>query len=443
MARRNRSIEIFNASKKILPGGVNSPVRALQGLMVDPIIVDRGAEDIIVDIDGNKYIDFCMSWGALLHGHAYPSIVSKVHDRINRGTSFGISTKEEQKYAEKIVEGVSSVEMLRFVSSGTEAVMSALRLARGFTNKDLVIKFDGNYHGHADPFLVKSGSGLANQKSSPTSLGVPKGVFENTISLPYNDLEVFSKVLSRKDVRKNLAAIVIEPIAANMGVVPADHRFLKLLRQYATDLGAVLIFDEVISGFRVAKGGAESLYDIYPDLSCFGKIIGGGFPAAAFGGKKKIMEFLAPLGTVYQAGTLSGNPVAMEAGMESFRLLEQPSFYKELDRKTKIITKPVEKAISGGCIQSSVGMFTLFFGVDKVKSFSDLKQMDSKLFAQYFRFMLSKGIYISPSPYEACFISMAHSDKHLEHVRDLILKFIDMHKDKCVATSKELCGVMP
>ncbi|MDJ0651424.1 MAG: glutamate-1-semialdehyde 2,1-aminomutase [Simkaniaceae bacterium] len=416
--------EIFEKSKKVIPGGVNSPVRAFTGLGIDPMIVKEGKGDLITDVDGQSFIDYCMSWGALLHGHAQEEVTQRVIERTKLGTSFGITTEEEQKLAEELIQGVSSLEKVRFVSSGTEAVMSAIRLARGFTRRPIVIKFNGNYHGHADPFLVKAGSGVSQLSQQASSEGVPKEVVKHTLSLPYNDCAVFKKVINDPCYSQCVAGVVLEPIGANMGVVPASAAFLNCLREETQRMGAVLLFDEVISGFRVSYGGAQKLYGVEPDLSCFGKIIGGGFPAAAFGGRKEIMDCLAPQGSVYQAGTLSGNPVAMEAGLATLEIAKRPGFYEELKRKTAIITKPVRRQIKKGCLQETTGMFTLFFGVEKVSSFEDLVNLDKERFKAYFQFMWDKRIYISPSPYEACFISSAHTDEHLEKARDAILEFL-------------------
>ncbi|MCP5504441.1 MAG: glutamate-1-semialdehyde 2,1-aminomutase [Chlamydiales bacterium] len=422
--QRMRSKEIFERSQKVIPGGVNSPVRAFIGLDIDPMIVKKGKGDMITDVDGRSYIDYCMSWGALLHGHAQEEVTQRVIERTKLGSSFGIATEEEQKLAEELIQGVSSLEKVRFVSSGTEAVMTAVRLVRGYTGRPIVIKFNGNYHGHADPFLVKAGSGVSQVSQESSSEGVPEEVVKHTLSLPYNDCETFKKVMHDPFYSQFVAAVVLEPIGANMGVVPATAEFLKCIREETKRIGAVLIFDEVISGFRVSYGGAQELYGINPDLSCFGKIIGGGFPAAAFGGRKEIMDCLAPQGQVYQAGTLSGNPVAMEAGLATLEIARRPGFYEELRRKTEIITKPLRHQIKGGCLQETVGMFTLFFGVEKVSSFEDLVNLDKERFKAYFHFMWDKGIYISPSPYEACFISSAHTDEHLERTRDAIFEFL-------------------
>jgi glutamate-1-semialdehyde 2,1-aminomutase len=416
--------EIFERSKEVIAGGVNSPVRAFIGLGVDPMIVKRGEGDLIWDVEGRSFIDYCMSWGALLHGHAHPEVVRVASERGRMGSSFGIATEEEEWLARELVGAVKSLEKVRFVSSGTEAIMTAVRIARGYTGRSIIIKFNGNYHGHSDSFLVKAGSGVAEMSQESSSAGVPHEVIRHTISLPYNDIEAFKQVMRDPDYSEGVAAVVIEPIAANMGVVPATREFLQVLREETNRSSSLLIFDEVISGFRVAYGGAEALVEIEPDLSCFGKIIGGGFPAAAVGGKKEIMDVLAPNGRVYQAGTLSGNPVAMAAGLKVLQLAKEEGFYEELERKTKIITEGVIPFIKGGCVQEGIGMFTLFFGPDKVSSYEDLKGLDKERFKNYFQFMWKRGIYVSPSPYEASFISSAHSDEHLKKTRDAMIEFL-------------------
>ncbi len=424
-----KSKKIFEKSEEVIASGVNSPVRAFIGLGIDPMIVAKGEGDTITDVNGRTFIDYCMSWGALLHGHAHPEITRRVVERTQLGSSFGIATEEEERLARELVNGVKSLKQVRFVSSGTEAVMTAVRLARGFTGRPVVIKFNGNYHGHADPFLVKAGSGVSQVSNDSSSDGVPQDSVKHTVSLPYNDMETFKHVMHDPFYSQFIAAVVLEPVAANMGVVPASRAFLECLRSETKRLGAVLIFDEVISGFRVAFGGAQKVYGIEPDLSCFGKIIGGGFPAAAFGGRKEIMDCLAPKGKVYQAGTLSGNPVAMEGGLATLELAKVDGFYEELKRKTEIITKPVrEKRV---CIQEAVGMFTIFFGPQKVSSFEDLKDLDKERFKEYFCFMWDRGIYISPSPYEACFISSVHTDEHLEKTSDAILEFLSNSPYAC------------
>ena len=326
-----KSQEIFEKSCAVIAGGVNSPVRAFIGLDVDPLIAEKGVGDTVWDVDGNPYIDYCMSWGALLHGHAPQRVVEKAIQRVQKGSSFGIATSIEERLARQIVEIMPGMDKLRFVSSGTEATMTAVRLARGYTGRPLIVKFNGNYHGHADPFLVQAGSGVSQMSPESSSEGVPSEIVKHTLSLPFNDLEKARQLFQDPEISKQIAAVIVEPIAANMGVVPATHAFFELLRRETERLEAVLIFDEVITGFRVSLRGAQGVYGIEPDLTCLGKIVGGGFPAAVFGGKKKVMDHLAPKGAVYQAGTLSGNPVAMEAGLETLKLAMREGFYEDLE----------------------------------------------------------------------------------------------------------------
>ncbi|MCB1110231.1 MAG: glutamate-1-semialdehyde 2,1-aminomutase, partial [Chlamydiia bacterium] len=392
---RTKSQKIFEKSQEVIAGGVNSPVRALIGLDRGPLIVEKGEGDVIYDADGRLFIDYCMSWGALLHGHAHPTIVERATQRLREGSSFGIATEVEEKLARKIVEGVKGVDQVRFVSSGTEAAMTAVRLARGVTSRPLVIKFNGSYHGHSDGFLVKAGSGVSQVSRDSSSAGVPKETVKHTLSLPFNDIEAFRTVMRDPFYSQFVAAVVLEPIAANMGVVRPMPEFLQALREETKRGGALLIFDEVITGFRVAYGGAAALFGMEPDLTCFGKIIGGGFPAAALGGKREIMKHLAPEGQVFQAGTLSGNPVAMEGGLATLELASREGFYEELKQKTEIITEPVKKMIQDkglkATLQSVVGMFTLFLGPQSVSSFEDLKGLDKEWFNRYFCQMWDKG----------------------------------------------------
>lgn len=399
------SKEIFEKSASMIPGGVNSPVRAFPGLGMTPLIAERGTGDMVWDVDGNGYIDYCGSWGALILGHAHPRVVQAAIEQVQLGSTFGIATSVEAEIAAQVIKHTPSIEKIRFVSSGTEACMSAVRLARGFTGKNTVLKFDGNYHGHFDSFLLRAGSGVSYLNES-SSKGIPADFVRHTISLPYNDIEgVRTFVRSRTD----LAAIMLEPVAGNMGVVPADAAFIQMLREESLKSGALLIFDEVMTGFRVGLKSAQGLYGVTPDLSCFGKIVGGGFPAAAFGGRKEIMDCLAPLGQVYQAGTLSGNPVAMKAGRTTLLELEKPGLYEELERKTNIIADPLREA---GVKVNQVGsMFTVFLGNERYK--------------ELFVFLFEKGIYFPPSQYEACFVSTAHTEEHLEQTRNAVFQFLD------------------
>jgi len=415
-------ISPFQKLCEVIPGGVNSPVRSCRGLLDEPLIIERGFGDTIEDIHGRTYIDYCGSWGALIHGHAHPKILEAVEKRMQKGTTFGIATLIEEKLARKVVSLVDSIESVRFVNSGTEATMSAARLARGFTKRKKIIKFIGHYHGHADFFLVKAGSGVAGLAES-SSAGIPEEIVQHTICLPFNDLELVEKAINEE-----IAAVILEPITGNMGVVPADPEFMTMLREKTKQVGALLIADEVITGFRVSLKGAQPLYGIEADLTCLGKVVGGGFNAAAFGGRREIMDQLAPLGSVYQAGTLSGNPLAMEAGLQALSLLEVDGFYEELERKTDLITKPVKKFIQEcdlpAALQQVGSMFTLFFGPRQVCSFADTEELDHDKFAQFFRFMLDRGIYIPPSPYEAWFVSSAHSEEHLQRTKEAILDFL-------------------
>lgn len=423
---RPKTKALYSQLCQMIPGGVNSPVRACKNVGEMPLIIDYGYGDTIHDVDRHAYIDFCGSWGALIHGHAHPVIQEAVIKRMSKGTSFGITTEIEERLASKVLSLVPSLKKIRFVSSGTEATMTALRLARGYTGRDTIIKFSGHYHGHSDYLLVQAGSGVSMLPSA-SSAGVPQDFVKHTMCLPFNDVEACRKIFRNPGMNVQIAAVILEPIAGNMGVVPADKEFMQMLREETERIGALLIFDEVITGFRVALGGAQALYEITPDLSCFGKVIGGGFPVAAFGGRQDIMDCLAPLGKVYQAGTLSGNPVAMEAGLQALQLLEVDGFYEELERKTSLLVNPIrdflEKSSVNACIQQVGSMFTLFFGRRQVKNVEEARQLDLERFSQFFRFMLSKGIYIPPLQQEAWFISMAHEEDNLFYARDTILDF--------------------
>ncbi|MBS0620604.1 MAG: glutamate-1-semialdehyde 2,1-aminomutase [Verrucomicrobia bacterium] len=416
--------ELYLASTKLMPGGVNSPVRAFRHLEMTPLMVRSGKGDTIWDVDGHSYLDFCQSWGALILGHAPERVIRAVTEQLQHGTSYGIGTPYEKALAEKVQRHVPSMEMLRFVSSGTEAVMSAVRLARGYTGKSVLIKFNGHFHGHSDSLLIQAGSGVTHLPQA-SSQGIPKELAHHTLSLPFNDFETCQKVIRE---REDIAAIIVEPISGNMGVVPPKQGFLEMLRDESRKKGILLIFDEVITGFRVGIGGAQKLYGIDPDLTCLGKVIGGGFPVAAFGGKRKILEQIAPLGGVYQAGTLSGNPIAMCAGLETLNAIEEPLFYEKLQEKTERFLHPIrEKADSLDfpiAIQSIGSMFTIFFGVEKVESKEDLGALDEKLFAEFFKFLFHRGIYLSPSAHEAHFLSAAHTEAHLGEAQSHILDFL-------------------
>jgi glutamate-1-semialdehyde 2,1-aminomutase len=425
MKKRPISEETYRASCSAMAGGVSSPTRAFVGLKMTPLIAAYGKGDTIWDVDGHPYIDYCCAWGSLILGHAHDSIVSQAQAQLLRGSSFGISTPYEQACAAKIITHLPAIEKLRFVSSGTEAGMSVIRLARGFTGRSLIVKFNGHYHGHADSLLIQAGSGVSHLPQA-SSGGIPEELIKHTVSLPFNDIET-----CRSFLRNNtqVAAVLLEPIAGNMGVVPADPSFLQMLREETSAINALLIIDEVITGFRVGLKSAQGLYGIKPDLTCLAKIIGGGFPAAAFGGRKEIMDALAPLGNVYQAGTLSGNPVAMCAGLQTLSLLEEPGFYERLEEKTKLLTDPIEEVIEKKGLSITLNrvgsMFTLFFGVTKVERKEDLQEMDLTRFKDFFHAMFHKGIYIPPSPYEAWFTSSSHTEEHLLYTRDAILTYLE------------------
>lgn len=420
--------KIFEKSLVVFPGGVNSPVRSFQEVGISPIIVQKGKKDEIVDADGKKYIDYCMGWGSLILGHANPEITKQTLQRIKLGTSFGIATEDELKLGEEIKKLQPAIEKLRFVSTGTEATMTALRLARAFTGKKIIVKFNGNYHGHHDSLLVKAGSGVSFLPVA-TSQGLLPEMIQYTLSIPYNDEEKIAELFDKSPYKDDIAAVIIEPVAANMGVVPAKKSFLNLLRKKTKERESLLIFDEVISGFRLGLQGATGLYQISPDLICLGKIIGHGYPAAAFGGRKEIMDLLAPLGPVYQAGTLSGHPVAMVAGFTALQEIQKnQNFYQDLERKTKIIAAPVQEALKKkklGCFVQAGSLCTLFFGVENPTCKEDLNALNLSLFKKLFAHLLKHGIYIPPSNYEAWFISSAHTDKHLAYTRDKILEFLE------------------
>ncbi len=407
-----RSKVLFEKAKKYIPGGVNSPVRAGQSVGIDPPFISKANGCVIWDVDGNEYIDYVCSWGPMILGHAHPEIVNALEERVKLGTSYGAPTELEVEMADIIVEMVPSIEMVRMVNSGTEATMSAIRLARGYTGREKIIKFDGCYHGHADSLLVSAGSGLATLGIAG-SPGVPQDLARHTISLPYNSLE--SVVQAFGKFGHEIAAVIVEPVPGNMGVIIPDQAFLKGLRELTNEYGALLIFDEVISGFRVAPGGAQELYGIMPDLTCLGKIIGGGLPVGAYGGKREIMTRMAPQGDVYQAGTLSGNPLAMAAGLTTLKILKEKSPYDELDKLGDMLfsgLKRVAEAAGVNVVINRVGSMGSFFFTDgPVTDFETAKASDENLFKKYFRSMLDQGIYLAPSPYEAAFLSTAHGEE--------------------------------
>jgi glutamate-1-semialdehyde 2,1-aminomutase len=407
---------LFNEAKKYIPGGVNSPVRAFKSVGGNPLFIKRGEGSKLIDVDGNEFIDYIGSWGPHLFGHNPSFIKEALLRAIENGTSFGAPSELEVNIAKLITELIPSVELVRMVNSGTEATMSAVRAARGFTGKEKIIKFEGCYHGHADFFLIKAGSG-ALTLGIPTSPGVTKGNAADTLIADYNDIESVKKLI--KANKKQIAAIIIEPVAGNMGVVKAEKEFLNELKNICSEEKIILIFDEVMSGFRVAKGGAQELFNIKPDLSTFGKIIGGGLPVGAFGGKKEIMEMIAPSGPVYQAGTLSGNPLAMAAGYAALNYIKSnPDLYTKLEEKSSYLEKGFKENLKSSGKNFSVNragsMLTLFFTEEEVVDFKTAVKSNTDLFGKYFNEMLKRGIYLPPSQFEALFISAAHSKEDLE-----------------------------
>ena len=421
---RPLSRQAFERAKTIIPGGVNSPVRALRSVGTTPLFIKQANRAYIEDIDGNTLIDFCMSWGVFILGHNNPAVSRRAIEAIGCGSSYGIPCEAETVLAERVREAFPSMERLRFVNSGTEATMSAIRVARGFTGRDTLVKFEGCYHGHADHLLVSAGSAVANI-STASSAGVPDDFTKHTVCLPYNDVEALEQYF--REHGETTAAVIIEPVACNMGVVVPSPEFLQATRRLTTQYGTILIFDEVITGFRLAFGGAQQRFGITPDMTTVGKIVGGGFPAAAFGGRADIMALLAPDGPVYQAGTLSGNPVAMAAGIETLHQLAFPGFYERLEERSSQFITELQDIIRGRDIQLNHcgSMFTLFFrpasplgsskNADPVLNFADARRSDRERFARYFRNMLERGIYVAPSQFEGNFISECHNDDILEY----------------------------
>jgi glutamate-1-semialdehyde 2,1-aminomutase len=413
--KTQNSRQFFQHAQALLPGGVNSPVRAWRGVGGEPLFVARGAGAEIFDADGNEFLDYVGSWGALILGHAHPRVVAAIQAAATRGTSYGAPTELEIRLAARIVNAVPSMEMVRFVSSGTEATMSAIRLARASTRRDRIVKFDGGYHGHADFLLAKAGSGVATF-GLPDSAGVPASIAGTTLVAPYNDLDSVAKIFDAQ--RNEIAAVIIEPVAGNMGVVAPRDNFLAGLRQITRDNNALLIFDEVITGFRVAWGGAQSLYGVQPDLTCLGKIIGGGLPVGAYGGRRDIMQLVAPLGPVYQAGTLSGNPLAMVAGMATLdAIAAMPDAYAQLDARAAQLERSLHDAAVGVQIPMTVNrcgsMLTAFFTAQPVTDYASAKTSATKRFAQFFHGMLERGVYLPPSQFEALFVSLAHTEEDI------------------------------
>jgi glutamate-1-semialdehyde 2,1-aminomutase len=405
-----RSRKLFEEAKKHIPGGVNSPVRAFRSVGGEPLFIKKAKGSKIYDADGKPYLDYVLSWGPMILGHAHPRVTAALKKAIVNGTSFGAPTELEITLAKMVKKAFPSIELVRMVSSGTEATMSAIRVARGYTRRDKIVKFEGGYHGHGNSLLVKAGSGVATF-GLPDSPGVPADLAKLTITIPYNDLEAFKNIASREG--EQIACIIVEPVAGNMGCVPPEPGFLEGLRRVCDQYGIILIFDEVMTGFRVAYGGAQQLYKIKPDMTCLGKVIGGGLPVGAFGGRREIMENVAPIGPIYQAGTLSGNPLAMTAGIETLKLLSKPGVYKTLEKTSSDLQRGLSDAAKETGVPTTfnrVGsMFTGFFTDRKVKDFASAKTSDTGRFGKYFLSMLKNGVNLAPSQFEAAFLSLAHT----------------------------------
>ena len=421
MNKIEKSIALFHQAKSLMPGGVNSPVRAFKNINGNPIFFEKAQGAYLFDADGNKYIDYIGSWGPMIMGHSHPDIVNAIKKQAELGTSYGAPTGLESDVAELIIKNVSSIEKIRMVNSGTEATMSSIRLARGFTNRDKIIKFDGCYHGHVDSLLIKAGSGVLTF-GLPDSPGIPEDLAKHTITCPYNDISAFIEIFN--SVKDDLAAVIVEPIAGNMGFVPGTEEFLRTLRSYTESNNSLLIFDEVMSGFRVSLGGAQEIFNIKPDITALGKVIGGGLPVGAFGGKKEIMDFLAPEGPVYQAGTLSGNPLAMAAGSTLLKLLIENNPYKKLEENAKLMLEGMNEIMSSAGIPFSKnqigGMFGFFFSEELPLNINDVSKTNDKIFSMFINACIKNGIYFAPSKYEAGFISSMHSNKEIDETLDVV-----------------------
>jgi glutamate-1-semialdehyde 2,1-aminomutase len=413
--KRENSQKLFRKAVKLIPGGVNSPVRACKSVGSEPLFIDHAEGSRIFDADENGYIDYVGSWGPMILGHGNAGVKKAVADALEKGSSFGAPTVLEITLAEMIVDAVDSIDMVRMVNSGTEATMSAIRLARGVTQRDAIIKFDGCYHGHADSLLVEAGSGVATLAIAGSS-GVPEDFIKHTLSLPYNDSVTFKKMMNEHG--KRIACVIVEPVAGNMGMVPPVPGFLQTLREETVKAGALLIFDEVMTGFRLAYGGAQSIYGISPDITCLAKVIGGGLPVGAYGGKTEMMSHVAPQGPVYQAGTLSGNPLAMAAGIATLNQLKVPGFYDTLERKSSRLEKGLKDAVGRTSVKARISrvgsMIGLFFTDRSVNNYADAKTSDLNLYAAFYKGMLEQGIYLAPSQFETWFVSMAHSEDDID-----------------------------
>ncbi len=412
--KTTKSEEIFAAAQNLMPGGVSSPVRAFKSVGGQPIVFDRVKGAYVWDVDGNQYIDYVGTWGPAICGHAHPDVIGALHEALEKGTSFGAPSVLENVLAEMVIDAVPSIEMVRFVNSGTEACMAVLRLMRAFTGRDKIVKFEGCYHGHADMFLVKAGSGVATL-GLPDSPGVPKSTTINTLTAPFNDLEAVRALFEEN--RDEIAGVILEPVVGNAGFIAPDAGFLEGLRQLTQEHGALLVFDEVMTGFRIAYGGAQEKFGITPDLTTLGKIIGGGLPVGAYGGRREIMSMVAPAGPMYQAGTLSGNPLAMTAGIKTLELLQKPGTYEYLDRITKKLADGLlqiaKETGHAACGDQISGMFGLFFTAGPVHNYEDAKKSDLVKFSHFHRGMLERGIYLAPSQFEAGFTSVAHTEEDI------------------------------
>ena len=421
-----KSQQLYQQALNLIPGGVNSPVRACKSVGAAPLFIDRADGSHIFDADGNRFIDYIGSWGPMILGHRHPAVIEAIAEVLQRGTSFGAPMDLEIQLAQMVIDAYPSVDMVRMVNSGTEATMSAVRLSRAATNRQIVVKFDGCYHGHADTLLVAAGSGVATL-GIPGSPGIPESVARHTLSLPFNDIDSVQKVMEQQG--ENIACIIVEPVAGNMGLVTPIVGFLDALKELSQKYGSILIFDEVMTGFRVARGGAQSLYGISPDLTCFGKIIGGGLPVGAYGGRRDLMDHIAPQGSVYQAGTLSGNPIAMAAGIATLEQISRDGFYESLEEKSQRLAGGLSNAADNAGIPASVShigsMLGMFFTDQDIKNFDDAKKCNLEMFSAFYNGMRTNGVYIAPSQFEVLFVSVAHTSEDIDETiraAEIVLK---------------------